>query len=546
MAIHPEAGKLPDPATLENIPALVSAYYTLVPDPGQPSQRISFGTSGHRGSSLKTSFNEAHILAVTQAVCELRKEDGIEGPLYLGFDTHALSEPAQRTALEVLAANNVRVRISKNHAYTATPAVSHAILLWNRSHEGKERADGIIITPSHNPPCDGGFKYNPPHGGPADTSETGRVEKRANELLANGNREVKRIPYAAALASACVEEYDYTSAYVDMLGDILDMEAIAKSGLKLGVDPLGGASLELWQPIADKYGLDLTVVNRCVDPTFRFVPRDKDGKIRMDCSSPWAMSVLLNMRDSFDLCFACDPDSDRHGIVTRDGLMNPNHYLSVCAWYLLRTRTNWPANCGIGKTVVTTDLLNRTGDMLGRRVVETPVGFKWFVPLLSSGTCGFCCEESAGGSFLCLDGKTWSTDKDGPLLCLLAAEMMAKEKASPSELYKRLTAELGAPVYERIDSPADEKVRTRVKSLGKEDVTMTSLGDSPVTEVLTRAPGNDAAIGGLKVVSKDGWFAVRPSGTEDICKLYAESFKGKEHLKCIQDTAQDFLQKLLG
>lgn len=545
MAIHELAGQLPDPTTLENIPALISAYYTLTPDAANAGQRVSFGTSGHRGSALKRTFNEAHILAITQAVCELRAKDGIEGPLYLGADTHALSEPAQRTALEVLVANNVHVRVAKGGAFTATPAVSHAILLWNREHTGSERADGIIITPSHNPPADGGFKYNPPHGGPADTSETSRVEQRANELLAAGNVDVKRVPYAEALTSPLVEEYDYVAAYVDHLGEILDMEAIAKSGLRLGVDPLGGASLSLWQPIADKYGLNLTVVNRCVDPTFRFVPRDKDGKIRMDCSSPWAMSVLLNMRDRFDLCFACDPDSDRHGIVTADGLMNPNHYLSVCAWYLLRTRTGWPEGCGIGKTVVTTDMLNRVGDMLQRKVVETPVGFKWFVPLLSSGECGFCCEESAGGSFLCFDGSTWSTDKDGPLLCLLATEMMAKEQASPSELYRRLTAELGVPVYQRLDSPADTATRSRVKALTADDVALKDLGGSPVTQVLTHAPGNNAAIGGLKVVSKDGWFAVRPSGTEDICKLYTESFRDEDHLKAIQDAAQDFLAKLL-
>lgn len=545
MAIHELAGQLPDPTTLENIPALISAYYTLTPDAANAGQRVSFGTSGHRGSALKRTFNEAHILAITQAVCELRAKDGIEGPLYLGADTHALSEPAQRTALEVLVANNVHVRVAKGGAFTATPAVSHAILLWNREHTGSERADGIIITPSHNPPADGGFKYNPPHGGPADTSETSRVEQRANELLAAGNVDVKRVPYAEALTSPLVEEYDYVAAYVDHLGEILDMEAIAKSGLRLGVDPLGGASLSLWQPIADKYGLNLTVVNRCVDPTFRFVPRDKDGKIRMDCSSPWAMSVLLNMRDRFDLCFACDPDSDRHGIVTADGLTNPNHYLSVCAWYLLRTRTGWPEGCGIGKTVVTTDMLNRVGDMLQRKVVETPVGFKWFVPLLSSGECGFCCEESAGGSFLCFDGSTWSTDKDGPLLCLLAAEMMAKEQASPSELYRRLTAELGVPVYQRLDSPADNATRSRVKALTADDVALKDLGGSPVTQVLTHAPGNNAAIGGLKVVSKDGWFAVRPSGTEDICKLYTESFRDEDHLKAIQAAAQDFLAKLL-
>ncbi len=545
MALHNKAGKLADPAALEDIPSLISAYYTLTPDPAVPAQRVSFGTSGHRGSSIRTSFNEAHILAVTQAVCELRAADNIRGPLYLGCDTHALSEPAYRTALQVLCANGVRVRVSKNRAFTATPCVSHAILLWNRNHQGQERADGIIITPSHNPPCDGGFKYNPPHGGPADTRETGRVEKRANELLAAGNAGVKKLSYAEAMASPLLEEYDYVAAYVDHLPEIIDMKAIAASRLKLGVDPLGGASLELWQPIADKYDLNLTVVNRYVDPTFRFVPRDKDGKIRMDCSSPWAMSGLLAMKDRFDLSFACDPDSDRHGIVTHDGLMNPNHYLSVCAWYLLRTRSDWPENCGIGKTVVTTDTLNHVGSITNRPVVETPVGFKWFVEPLSSGKCGFCCEESAGGSFLCFDGSPWSTDKDGPLLCLLAAEMMAKTGFSPSELYHKLCVIVGESVYQRLDSPADTATRERIKSLKPEDVGMSTLAGSPITAILSNAPGNDASIGGVKVVSSDGWFAVRPSGTEDICKLYIESFIDKNHLEMIQKDAEDFLRALL-
>ncbi len=543
MAIHPQVGKLPEPDDLENIPALVSAYYTVAPEPSNPDQAVSFGTSGHRGSSLKGTFNEAHILAITQAVCELRAENGIRGPLFLGFDTHALSEPAWRSAVEVLAANGVDARVSKDHAFTPTPGISHAILAWNAAHTGAESADGIVVTPSHNPPCDGGFKYNPPHGGPADTSETARIEKRANELLADANEGVKRLPFAEAAKS--VSEYDYVSCYVDHLGDILDMEAIAKSGLKLGVDPLGGASLAFWEPIAKKYGLNLEVVNREVDPTFRFVPRDKDGKIRMDCSSPYAMSRLLRMKDSFDLSFACDPDSDRHGIVTRDGLMNPNHYLSVCAWYLLRTRTGWPSDCGIGKTVATTNLLNRVGESLNRPVVETPVGFKWFVSLLSAKTCGFCCEESAGGSFLCFDASPWSTDKDGPLLCLLAAEMMAREKASPSELYRKLSAELGTPHYERMDSPADAATRSAVKALRPEDVPMKSLAGSPVTRVSSSAPGNGASIGGVKVESEDGWFLVRPSGTEDICKLYAESFRSVEHLHALQEEGRAFLEQVL-
>ncbi len=545
MSLHPQAGHLADPAELENIPALVSAYYTLAPDPSVPAQAVSFGTSGHRGSSLKASFNEAHIAAVTQAVCELRTADGIQGPLFLGFDTHALSEPAFRTALQVLTANGVHVKVAKNHLPTATPAVSHAILLWNRTHSGAERADGIIITPSHNPPADGGFKYNPPHGGPADTRETSRVEKRANALLADDNRGVHIFSWPRAMVSPLVEEYDYVSAYVDRLPEIIDMDAIAASGLRLGVDPLGGASLVLWEAIAERYPIDLTIVNRCVDPTFRFVPRDHDGKIRMDCSSPWAMSGLLAQRDRFDLCFACDPDSDRHGIVTRTGLMNPNRYLSVCACYLLKTRTGWPEGCGIGKTAVTTDMLNRAGEAMGRPVVETPVGFKWFVPLLGSGRCGFCCEESAGGSFLCFDGQTWSTDKDGPLLCLLAAEMTAREKRAPDELYAELTKKFGAPVYERIDSPANARTRNRVKALTAGDVAITDLGGSPVTAVLTEAPGNGAPIGGVKVVSEAGWFAVRPSGTEDICKLYAESFRSEEHLKAVQKAATAFLDGIL-
>ncbi len=545
MPIHAEAGKLADPATLENIPALMSAYYTLSPDPADKAQRVSFGTSGHRGSSVKRTFNEDHIAAITQAVCEYRAKEGLQGPLFIGFDTHALSEAAYRTALGVLAANHVQTRVSKDKAFTATPCVSHAILKWNRGRKGAELGDGIIITPSHNPPSDGGFKYNPPHGGPAGTEATSVIEARANEILADGLKAVKRVAYAEALKAPEVQEFDYIAAYVDDLGSIIDMEAIAKSGLKLGVDPLGGASLVLWQPIADKYGIDLTIVNKCVDPTFRFVPRDKDGKIRMDCSSPWAMSVLLGMKDQFDLSFACDPDSDRHGIVTRDELMNPNHYLSVCAWYLLKTRTQWPAACGIGKTVVTTNLLNRVGAKLGRKVVETPAGFKWFVPFMTSGECGFCCEESAGGSFLCFDGSTWSTDKDGPLLCLLAAEMMAKEGASPSELYRRLTSELGTPVYQRIDSPVDDKTRTVLKSLTPETARIGELGGQKVEDVLTRAPGNDAAIGGVKIVTEDGWFAVRPSGTEAIYKLYAESFKDEAHLKSIQQDAGDFVAKLL-
>ncbi|HZF62196.1 MAG TPA: phosphoglucomutase, partial [Desulfovibrio sp.] len=425
--VHSDAGHLPGLDKLENIPALMSAYYTEFPNPALAAQRVAFGTSGHRGTSVLCSFNEEHIYAITQAVCDYRAAKGIDGPLFLGGDTHALSEAAFRSALEVLVANNVNVRISAGGAYTATPAISHAVLKWNAGRVNG-LADGIVITPSHNPPRDGGFKYNPPHGGPAEAEVTSQIEKCANVYLENGNKGVKLTHLRAARTSSLVEEYDFIGSYVQDLAGVLDMKAIASSGLRIGVDPLGGASLPMWEPIAEAYGIDLEVVNRAVDPTFRFVPCDKDGKIRMDCSSPYAMSRLLDLRDHFDLSFACDPDSDRHGIVTRNELMNPNHFLSVAAWYLFRTRREWPAQRGIGKTLVTSAMLDRVGKDLGRPVVEVPVGFKWFVPYLLNGRCGFGCEESAGASFLCFDGTPWSTDKDGPLMCLLAAEMMAVEQ----------------------------------------------------------------------------------------------------------------------
>lgn len=542
--VHCDAGHLPAPEKLERIPALMSAYYTEFPNPKIPAQRVSFGTSGHRGSSVLHTFNEEHIYAITQAVCDYRKAKGVDGPLFLGGDTHALSEAAFRSALEVLVANGVSVRIARNGEFTATPAVSHAILRWNAGRSSG-LADGIIITPSHNPPRDGGFKYNPPHGGPAETEVTAWIEKSANAYLDSGNRNVQLVHLRAAQRSSLVEEYDFTRAYVEDLPKVLDMKAIAASGLKLGVDPLGGASLPLWEPIAETYGLDLTVVNKEVDPTFRFVPCDKDGLIRMDCSSPYAMSRLLEIRDDFDLAFACDPDSDRHGIVTRQELMNPNHYLTVAAWHLFRTRTGWPKDCGIGKTLVTSAMLDRVGKELGRPVVEVPVGFKWFVPYLLNGRCGLGCEESAGASFLCFDGSPWSTDKDGPLMCLLAAEIMAKEQASPSEIYQKLTEKLGAPVYQRLDAPADDHTRVLLKALTPESVHLKTLGGSPVTSVLTRAPGNDAPIGGVKVSSEDGWFAVRPSGTEAICKVYTESFKGEAQLCALQKDAIDFLERQL-
>ena len=542
--VHARAGQLPLPEDLENIPALVSAYFTEYPNPAVPAQRVAFGTSGHRGSSLLHTFNEEHIYAITQAVCDYRKANSIDGPLFLGGDTHALSEAAFRSALEVLTANDVHVRIAPVGVYTATPAVSHAILKWNAGRSSG-LADGIVITPSHNPPRDGGFKYNPPHGGPAETDVTDGIEKRANAYLESGNRGVHLTHLRAALSSPLVEEYDFIRSYVDDLPKVLDVKAIAASGLRLGVDPLGGASLQLWEPIADAYGIEITVVNKTVDPTFRFVPFDKDGKIRMDCSSPYAMNGLLEMRNRFDLAVACDPDSDRHGIVTSQELMNPNHFLSVAAWYLFRTRRSWSAASGIGKTLVTSALLDRVGREANRPVVEVPVGFKWFVPYLLNGRCGMGCEESAGASFLSFDGSPWSTDKDGPLMCLLAAEMLAVEQSSPTELYEKLTERLGRPVYQRLDAPADDQVRAKLKALTPESADITSLGGSPVTEIITRAPGNDAPIGGIKISSADGWFAVRPSGTEPICKVYTESFKGEDHLCAIQKDAMNFLERLL-
>lgn len=542
--VHARAGQLPLPEDLENIPALVSAYFTEYPNPAVPAQRVTFGTSGHRGSSLLHTFNEEHIYAITQAVCDYRKANNIDGPLFLGGDTHALSEAAFRSALEVLTANDVHVRIAPRGVYTATPAVSHAILKWNAGRSSG-LADGIVITPSHNPPRDGGFKYNPPHGGPAETDVTDVIEKRANVYLENGNRGVHLTHLRAALSSSLVEEYDFIRSYVDDLPKVLDVKAIAASGLRLGVDPLGGASLQMWEPIADAYGIEITVVNKTVDPTFRFVPFDKDGKIRMDCSSPYAMNGLLEMRSRFDLAVACDPDSDRHGIVTDQELMNPNHFLSVAAWYLFRTRRSWSSASGIGKTLVTSALLDRVGQEANRPVVEVPVGFKWFVPYLLNGRCGMGCEESAGASFLCFDGSPWSTDKDGPLMCLLAAEMLAVEQSSPTELYNKLTERLGRPVYQRLDAPADDQVRAKLKALTPESADITSLGGSPVTEIITRAPGNDAPVGGIKISSADGWFAVRPSGTEPICKVYTESFKGEDHLCGIQKDAMNFLERLL-
>ena len=544
MSVHPLAGKLPTPDMLVSVPALVSAYYTQSPHPVRDDQRVSFGTSGHRGSSLTSTFNERHLHAITQAICDYRLSQNIDGPLFMGGDTHALSEPAFRSALEVLTANGIPVFVAPDGEYTATPVISHAILCWNAAQQ-KGRADGIIITPSHNPPADGGIKYNPPHGGPAETEVTSWIERRANDYLQKENTGVRRLPYMEARRSSLVRIYDFTSSYVDDLETVIDMQAIAASGLRLGVDPLGGASLSLWDPIARRYGLNLHVVNRQVDPTFRFIPCDRDGKIRMDCSSPYAMRGLLDMRQDYDLAFGCDPDSDRHGIVTADGLMNPNHYLAVASWYLFQNRPHWPAACGIGKTLVTSAMLDRVGEGLNRPVIEVPVGFKWFVPYLESGRCGLGCEESAGASFLTRDGKPWSTDKDGPLLCLLAAEIMARQKKAPSALYTDLTSRYGSPVYERIDMPATPAMRAVLKKSTPEQIPLTELAGEPVQAVQTHAPGNNAPVGGIKISSSHGWFAMRPSGTEDICKIYAESFLGREHLQILQETARKLLDTLL-
>lgn len=544
MTLHPLAGKPMPHNGLVNIPALIAAYYTESPDMENPGERVAFGTSGHRGSPLKRTFTEAHILAITQAVCLFRAQKGIDGPLFLGMDTHALSEAAFRTALEVLAANNVTCLVAPGGGFTPTPVVSHAILRWNAEH-ADHPADGILITPSHNPPDDGGLKYNPPHGGPAESTVTKAIEQLANDLLQHANRAVRRIPLRRARASGLVRDYDFVERYVGDLEDVLDMKAIAASGIRLGVDPLGGASIACWEPIAARYGLNLTVTSETLDPDFRFIPCDKDGKIRMDCSSPFPMSRLLAMKDSFDLAFGCDPDADRHGIVTADGLMNPNHYLSAIIDYLFQHRPQWPRQAGIGKTLVTSALVDRVGTALGRRVIEVPVGFKWFVPYLHDGSCCLGCEESAGASFLCKDARPWSTDKDGPLLCLAAAELMAKEGQSPSRHYQALTERYGQPFYERLDIPANPRLRTILGALHPEHISLTHLGGEPIRHILTHAPGNDAPIGGLKIITDNGWIAIRPSGTEDICKIYTESFTDQRQLKLFQEDASALLETLL-
>ncbi|MGE5284816.1 MAG: phosphoglucomutase (alpha-D-glucose-1,6-bisphosphate-dependent) [Actinomycetota bacterium] len=546
MGTHPDAGKPADPKNLIDVPRLVASYYTGNPDPSDPSQRVAFGTSGHRGSSLTLSFNEAHILAVTQAICERRGDSGASGPLFLGMDTHALSEPAFRSALEVLAGNGVEVMVARDGGRTPTPVISHAILSRNRGRVG-ELADGIVITPSHNPPEDGGFKYNPPHGGPADTAVTREIEERANGILRSGGREVRRLPFERALAAATTHRHDFVGSYVGDLGAVLDLEAIRGAGIRIGVDPLGGSGVEYWEPIAERYGLNLTVVNPAIDPTFRFMPLDWDGKIRMDCSSPFAMAGLIAMRDRFDVAFGNDTDADRHGIVTRTaGLLNPNHYLAVAIDYLFRNRAGWRGDAGIGKTVVSSGMIDRVAARLSRPLLEVPVGFKWFVQGLSDGTLGFGGEESAGASFLREDGAAWSTDKDGLILGLLAAEMMATTGRDPGERYADLTRAFGAPAYERIDAPATKEQKAALSKLSPSQVTAKTLAGERIESMLTTAPGNGAAIGGLKVVTANGWFAARPSGTEDVYKLYAESFLGADHLRKIQEEALALIGRVIG
>ncbi|MGI4855121.1 MAG: phosphoglucomutase (alpha-D-glucose-1,6-bisphosphate-dependent) [Janthinobacterium lividum] len=552
MSNSPQAGKLPDPHSLTDLSRLVAAYYTLHPDVDNPAERVSFGTSGHRGSSLQSAFNEDHILAITQAICEYRSLHGISGPLFLAMDTHALSEPAFRTALEVLAANGVATRVDSGtvetgneHGYTPTPALSHAILVYNGGRK-EGLADGIVITPSHNPPEDGGFKYNPPNGGPADTDVTRWVQDRANDLLKAGLAGIKRMPYERALKADTTQKHDFLTEYVNGLSDVVDMQAIAGSGLKLAIDPLGGAGVYYWQRIADQYKLPLEVLSTVVDGTFRFMHRDWDGKIRMDCSSPFAMAGMIENKDRFDVSWACDTDHDRHGVVAKSvGLLNPNHYLSVAIEYLFANRPGWKADAAIGKTLVSSSMIDRVGAGIGRKVVEVPVGFKWFVTGLSDGSLGFGGEESAGASFLRMDGGAWSTDKDGPIMGLLAAEMTARTGKDPGELYQSLTERYGKPVYQRVDAPATREQKAKLAKLSAEQVTTTELAGEPITQVLTNAPGNGAAIGGLKVATANGWFAARPSGTEDVYKIYAESFQDEAHLKQIQDEARELVNAAL-
>jgi phosphoglucomutase len=538
MAFHPLAGHPAPKSILPNIPRLVSDYYTRHPDPSDETNLVSFGTSGHRGSSAKRTFNEDHILAIVQAICDYRKEAGIDGPVFLGMDTHALSEPAHATVLEVLAANGVEVRIAREFEYTPTPVISHAILTYNRGRK-EHIADGMVITPSHNPPDNGGIKYNPPNGGPADTDVTSTIADKANAYLRQGLAGVKRLLYEQALAASSTVPYDYVTPYVDDLVNVIDMEAIKNAGLRIAADALGGSGLGFWKPIAKKYGLDITVINGDPDPTFSFMSVDKDGKIRMDCSSASAMAGLIKLKDQYDIAFGNDPDFDRHGIVTPSaGLMNPNHYLAVAINYLFSHRTGWSGNAAVGKTLVSSSMIDRVAADLGRTLSEVPVGFKWFVDGLLDGSYGFGGEESAGASFLRKDGTVWSTDKDGIILCLLAAEITAVTGRDPARHYRDLVKKFGAPVYARIDAEATPAQKAVLGKLSPEQITADSLAGEPIIAKLTKAPGNGAEIGGLKVTAENGWFAARPSGTEDIYKIYAESFKGEAHLKRIQDQAR--------
>ncbi len=544
MAANPRAGQPAQPEDLIDVPHLVSAYYTVTPDPDDVAQQVAFGTSGHRGSSLDAAFNETHILATTQAIAEYRTAQGTTGPLFLGRDTHGLSEPAWATALEVLAANDVAVLIDAADRYTPTPAVSHAILTYNRGRD-THLADGIVVTPSHNPPRDGGFKYNPPNGGPADTDATSVIAKRANEILRNGLADVKRVSLARALTHAT--RHDYLDAYVADLPNVVDIHAIRAEGIRIGADPLGGASVDYWAAIAERHGLELTVVNPLVDATWRFMTLDTDGKIRMDCSSPNAMASLIANRDRYQIATGNDADADRHGIVTPDGgLLNPNHYLAAAIDYLFSHRPDWPSGVAVGKTAVSSSIIDRVVAGLGRQLIEVPVGFKWFVDGLIGGTIGFGGEESAGASFLRRDGSVWTTDKDGIILALLASEMLAATGQTPSQRYAELAGRYGAPVYARVDAPADREQKARLAKLSAEQVTATELAGEPITAKLTAAPGNGASLGGLKVTTANGWFAARPSGTEDVYKIYAESFKGAEHLAEVQAAARELVNTVIG
>jgi phosphoglucomutase len=545
MSVSPLAGKPAPASILPNVPRLVTAYFSERPDPGVPEQRVAFGTSGHRGSALKSSFNEAHILAVTQAICDYRRREQIEGPLFLGMDTHALSEPAFASALEVLAANGVETMIDKDLGYTPTPVISHAILRHNRA-AAAARADGIVITPSHNPPEDGGFKYNPPHGGPADTDVTKWIENRANAILADGLREVSRVPLARAQVAPTTHRHDYVAAYLGDLPAVIDLDAIRAAGLNVGIDALGGAGLGYWAPLAERFGLHVTLANAIPDPTFRFMTADWDGRIRMDCSSPYAMAGLIALKDKYDIAFGNDTDTDRHGIVTpSSGLMPPNAYLATAVAYLFANRKDWPRDVAVGKTLVSSSLIDRVAARLGRRVVETPVGFKWFVEGLLAGEFGFAGEESAGASFLRRDATVWTTDKDGMILGLLAAEMTACSNRDPGELYRELVRDCGEPFYERIDAPATREQKAALQRLSAQRLGLKELAGDPVRAVLDTAPGNNAPIGGVKVLTDNGWFAARPSGTEEVYKLYAESFVSPEHLRRIQDEARSAIAKVL-